>query len=65
MSINFTGEEGPDLPPVNVEPKNDYQVKEGYITNAWPEDGRNKAGQILDSLDLPQGFSSKALDASC
>lgn len=63
LSINFTGEEGPDLPPVNVETTNDYQVKDGYITNAWPDDGRNKAGQIMGSLDLPQGFSSKAFDA--
>ncbi|WP_185962894.1 hypothetical protein, partial [Klebsiella pneumoniae] len=52
LSINFTGEEGPDLPPVNVETTNDYQVKDGYITNAWPDDGRNKAGQIMGSLDL-------------
>lgn len=64
LSINFTGEAGPDLAPVTVETENDYLVKDGYLTNAWPDDGRNKAGQILSSLKLPEGYQAKAYDAS-
>lgn len=64
LTINFTGEEGPDPPPPNITVQNDYIIKDGLISNAWPEDGRNKAGLILSSLVFTEGYRAKAYDVS-
>lgn len=51
-------------PPLTIELKDGYKVKDDYLTNAWPIDERNKAGRILSSLTLPTGYSAIIFDAS-
>jgi len=67
-TIKITRQEGssgpppPPPPPEEIGVTNDYKLDGGYLTNAWPADGRNKADQILSSLALPQGYTAEAYD---
>ncbi len=54
--------EPPSPPPEGVGVTNSYKLVDSYLTNAWPADGRNKAGQILSSLELPEGYTATAYD---
>lgn len=54
--------EPPPPPPEGVVATNGYKLVDSYLTNAWPADGRNKAGQILSSLELPAGYTVTAFD---
>jgi len=45
-----------------VSTKDGYVIKGDYLKNAWSEDGRNEAGKILESLNIPEGYSAKAFD---
>ncbi len=54
--------EPPSPPPDGVAATNGYKLVDSYLTNAWPADGRNKAGQILSSLELPEGHTATAYD---
>lgn len=54
----------PTSPSFTLELSDGYKIKNNFLMNAWPPDGRNKAGRILTSLTLPAGYSAKIFDAS-
>ena len=59
----------PTVPPVSstpLEPKinDDYVIRDSFLLNAYPDDGRNQAGKIRAALEIPEGMTVTIRDAA-
>ncbi|HHW93348.1 MAG TPA: hypothetical protein GX734_02495 [Clostridiaceae bacterium] len=42
----------------------DYVIRDNFLFNAYPDEGRNQAGRIRAALDIPDGMTVKIKDAT-
>lgn len=64
IRVNRTGEAPPDPTPHEPKVSDGYAIRGGFLLNAWPDDGRNRADRIRAALDIPEGMSVRIRDAA-